>query len=62
MRSSSHRRGGGSTLDRYEAKRVANEYLRGTGLIASRAARHRDAWVVGYVEADNPDAMLDGGG
>ncbi|MGE3447470.1 MAG: uracil-DNA glycosylase [Microbacteriaceae bacterium] len=49
-------------MDHHEAKRLVSEHLRGTGLVAARAARHRDAWVVGYVEADNPGAMLDGGG
>ncbi|MFC6238039.1 uracil-DNA glycosylase [Longivirga aurantiaca] len=49
-------------MDAREAKRLANEHLRGSRLTASRASRHRDAWVVSYVDADNPDVMLDGGG
>lgn len=49
-------------VDHREAKRLAKEHLKGSGLVASRASRHRDAWVVGYVQEDMPDAMLDGGG
>lgn len=48
-------------MGHHEAKRRANEHLRGDGLVASHASRHRDAWVVSYVDADRPDEMLDGG-
>jgi len=49
-------------MDAREAKRLANEYLRESGMVAARAARHRDAWIVSYVDPDNPEQMLDGGG
>ena len=44
-----------------EAKRLANEDLRDSGLVAVQARRHRDAWVVSYVDAERPDEVLDGG-
>jgi uracil-DNA glycosylase len=48
-------------MNHNEAKRLVNEHLRDSGLVASRASRHRDAWIVGYVEAARPDVTLDGG-
>jgi uracil-DNA glycosylase len=48
-------------MSHYEAKRLVNEYLHRDGLVASHASRHRDAWVVAYVDAARPDEMLDGG-
>lgn len=49
------------SMDHHEAKRLVNEHLRGSGLVASHASRHRDAWVVDYVDPDRPDEPLDGG-
>ena len=49
-------------MDHREAKRLANEHLGDSGLVASHAHRYRDAWIVSYVEAARPEAMLDGGG
>jgi uracil-DNA glycosylase len=49
-------------VDHREAKRLANEYLGDSGLVASHAHRYRDAWIVSYVEESRPEEMLDGGG
>ncbi len=52
-------------ISHHEAKRLANEHLRGTQLVAGHATRNRryGVWFVSYVEPERrPDEMLIGGG